>query len=58
MHNYTPVAFFDDAGQHGERGRQAGVLVGEDIHIRAFSPVYVDGRVDSFLDVSTVEIER
>ena len=58
MHYHTPVAFLDDVRQHSKSRRGTGVAVGEDIHIGAFSPVYVDGRMDGFLDVRAVKVER
>jgi hypothetical protein len=58
MHNHCPVAFLDDIRQHSEYRWQAGVVVGEDIHIGTYNPVYIEGRMDGFLDVRAVEVER
>jgi hypothetical protein len=58
MHYHAPVAFFDDVRQHSESGRETGVAVGEDVRIRAFSPVYIDWRVYGFLDIRAVKVER
>ena len=58
MHYHGPVAFLDDIGQRSECRRQAGVVVGEDIHIATYSPVYIEGGVDGFLDIHAVKVER
>jgi hypothetical protein len=59
MHNHGPDVFLDDVRQHCECRRQAGVVVvGEDILVATCSPVYIEGRVDGFLDIRAVEVER
>jgi len=58
MHYHAPVAFLDDVRQHSKSRWETGIAVREDVHTRAFSPVYFDGRVDGFLDVRTVKVER
>jgi len=51
-----PFALLDHVRQDGERGRQAGVPVRENVDRRTFLPRHV-GCVDGLFDICAVKIE-
>ena len=58
MNDNAPVTLLDDVWKHSERRRQTSITIGEYGNIRAFGPGLVNGSVDSFLHVFTVEVDR
>lgn len=56
VHNDRPRVLLDHVRQDSEHRRQTIVSVREHVHVRALSPFDVDGCVDRFLDLLTVEI--
>ena len=58
MNDHSPVIFLNNFRQHRKRRRWALISLGEYIDDGAFHPSYIRRRMDRFLDICSVEVER
>lgn len=58
VNDYSAAALLDHIGKYAESWGKTAVTSWEYVYVRAFRPCYVGRRMDSKLDIFTIEVER